>query len=243
MTMRHKLVDGGVHRAVAGGRVLKFADDALAPRRIRVVASNETVDRMQDVLEAAGAKLENFRRRPTVLAQHDATKPIARCSSIERKGSQIIATIDFPDPGVSALSDEYYNLVKADILGAVSVGFLPLEWEPIRNGGYRFTSWELLELSIVSTPANPDALVFERSIGRSAEQRAAIQRALARRERLAQPVCRAADDDNPYPGFVDTPAGRRRLIQELRERHGFRKRVDPRVVVADAAWRLQGAGL
>jgi hypothetical protein len=52
------------------------------------------------------------------------------------------------------------------MINAVSVGFISLAREPLREGGWRFTQWELLQLSIVSVPANPNALVIERSLGR-----------------------------------------------------------------------------
>jgi hypothetical protein len=47
----------------------------------------------------------------------------------------------------------------------VSVGFDPIEVEPNGKGGYNFNKWELLELSIVSVPANPGATVFARAFG------------------------------------------------------------------------------
>jgi hypothetical protein len=46
----------------------------------------------------------------------------------------------------------------------VSVGFRPIEWTPARGGGQTFTAWELLELSVVSIPCDPDALVIARSM-------------------------------------------------------------------------------
>ena len=54
-----------------------------------------------------------------------------------------------------------YGLYKGKFLNAVSVGFIPLRWE---NGGpdagYRrkYLEQELLEVSAVGIPANPDAL-------------------------------------------------------------------------------------
>jgi len=54
-----------------------------------------------------------------------------------------------------------YGLYRGNFLNAVSVGFIPLRWE---NGGadagYRrkFLEQELLEVSAVGIPANPNAL-------------------------------------------------------------------------------------
>ncbi|MDE2582756.1 MAG: HK97 family phage prohead protease [Rhodospirillales bacterium] len=148
--------------APAAGRKLLTT---LGARQITVIASDGGRDRMGDILMPGGCVLENFKRNPVVLAQHDAAQPIARCSQIEVSNGQVVATIDFPAEGVSARSDEYLRLVKAGVLGAVSVGFLPLKSEPMRGGGILYTSWELLELSIVSVPANPAALVTGKAMG------------------------------------------------------------------------------
>ena len=56
-----------------------------------------------------------------------------------------------------------YGLYKGGFLNAVSVGFIPVRWE---NGseekGYRrkYLEQELLEVSAVSIPANPNALTL-----------------------------------------------------------------------------------
>jgi phage head maturation protease len=63
-----------------------------------------------------------------------------------------------------------YGLYKGGFLNAVSVGFIPLRWEDGANGAAasqageaprrRFLEQELLEVSAVSIPANPDALAL-----------------------------------------------------------------------------------
>jgi HK97 family phage prohead protease len=136
----------------------------LSPRQVRVIASDGSIDRMGDILEPRGAELDAFRKNPIVLGQHDAAMPIARCSSIGVDGGAVVAVIDFPPLGINERSDEYLALIKAGVLSAVSVGFLPIEREAIRStGGWRYTAWELLELSCVSVPANENALVIERA--------------------------------------------------------------------------------
>jgi hypothetical protein len=42
---------------------------------------------------------------------------------------------------------------------------MPISYEPLRGCGLRFTKWDLVELSLVSVPANPNALVIERGWG------------------------------------------------------------------------------
>jgi hypothetical protein len=152
------------------------------------------------------------------------------------ESAALVATISFPDQGISERADEILRLLKAGILGAVSIGFLPLEWEPIKGGGLRFTRWELLELSVVSVPANPSALVTERSISLADEATAArLARARAMQRRLdgvARPAVYEADTGAPR-----TRDAARAIAKRLRERHGL-KRFDPALVASESRHRL-----
>jgi HK97 family phage prohead protease len=57
--------------------------------------------------------------------------------------------------------NEAIHSLKYKLLDAVSIGFNVLEdgIELLKSGGYRFTKWEMLELSLVGVPANPDAVI------------------------------------------------------------------------------------
>jgi HK97 family phage prohead protease len=151
-----------LRRAVTGS-VTKFLS-TVGERQIRVIASDATPDRMGDILEPAGCQLDKFRRNPIMLAQHDPNQPIGVWPSIEVKNGRLEALGEFAPEGVSELADEYCALAKSGVINAVSVGFISLAREPLREGGWRFTQWELIELSLVSVPANPNALVIERSL-------------------------------------------------------------------------------
>jgi hypothetical protein len=72
-----------LRRAVAG-HVTKFLA-TVGERQIRVIASDATPDRMGDILEPSGCQLDDFRRNPIMLAQHDANQPIGSWPSIESK--------------------------------------------------------------------------------------------------------------------------------------------------------------
>jgi HK97 family phage prohead protease len=184
-----------MRRTTVNGAVGKFLAGGVTDRQVRVVASDGTPDRMGDVLEPFGVKLDAYRKNPVVLGQHNADAPIGRCVSIGIEGAQIIALIEFPPMGTSELADEYCNLTKAGVISAVSVGFLPLASTPIRDGGWRYTSWELLELSLVSIPANPNALVIARSLDRADRLRRAAELRIPRR-----PVVCSAEAEPPWFG-------------------------------------------
>jgi HK97 family phage prohead protease len=141
-----------------------LADPTLGARQIKVCASDGTPDRDNDVLDPAGCDFGAYRSNPIVLMNHDPAMPIAT-ADVARKPLSIEATITFAPPGVSAKADEYCGLAKAGILSAVSVGFTAIEAQPRGNGrGVHFSKWELLELSLVSVPSNPRAVVPERAL-------------------------------------------------------------------------------
>jgi HK97 family phage prohead protease len=151
-----------LRRAVTGRVTQKFLS-TVGDRQFRVVASDGVEDRVGDVLDPYGCQLREFKRNPIMLAQHASDQPIGTWPSIEVRDGRLEALGEFAPEGVSELADEYCRLVKSGVLKAVSVGFLPIEYEPRRGGGYLFKKWDLLELSVVSVGANQNALVIARS--------------------------------------------------------------------------------
>lgn len=152
-------------------KAVETVDDE--PRTIRFVASDETVDRYGDVVMADEWKLAPFKSNPIFLWMHDYREPIGKVESIGVSGKQLIATARFASAGASAVVDKLWRLVKDNVLRAVSVGFTvngPDDWEYIRDErndevtGVRYLRPELLELSLVSVPANPNALALARAI-------------------------------------------------------------------------------
>ena len=126
-----------------------------------LMPSMETKDRDGDTLTAAGANLDNYRKNPVVLWAHDHKGlPVAKALSIEAvEGVGLRAQIQFPPRGVDEFADRVHSLWAAGFLNAASVGFIPRAGNPNKSGGGNtFTSWELLEFSIVPVPANADAL-------------------------------------------------------------------------------------
>ena len=128
--------------------IQKFAvgGPALPDRTIVAIASDETLDRAGNVMVASGCDATNYKRNAVVLRDHDPTKPIGTASVIV-KGNRLEATIKFAPAGVSQVADETFALAKAGVLTGVSIGFRPIESEPLRGGGVKFTKWELLEIS------------------------------------------------------------------------------------------------
>lgn len=150
------------------------SDDSDDKRQIKITINTKDVDRDGDIVEPEGGNLKDYRRNPIVLYNHDHKKPIARCTDIKVDIDAITATVEFPPEGTSANSDEVYGLMKSGVLNAASIGFQTTKYEYLyedsgnansRITGLHIKEWELREFSIVSVPANPHALVVERSDG------------------------------------------------------------------------------
>lgn len=150
-------------------KALGAATEALADaRQVLVTCSTAAIDRVGDIVEQAGIDVSNFARLKTVLWNHDQNRPIAKAVTVSIVGDHLEALVEFPPEGVSKLADETYGLIKAGVINAVSIGFLPTEGKALDGKdpkkGMRITKCELLELSFVSVPANPNAEIMERAM-------------------------------------------------------------------------------
>lgn len=134
------------------------------------VLSDDTSDRYGDVIEAKGWNLKNFNNNPIALFNHNPDFPIGTWKNVRVVGKQLVGTLKLAPKGVSQRIDEIIGLVEAGVLRAVSVGFLPEEYEQLGKGhGVRYTKQQLAETSLVSIPANPNALAVAKSMGVSPE--------------------------------------------------------------------------
>jgi HK97 family phage prohead protease len=164
-------------RATASPSLIVKAEAADGERRIRFIASDESVDRYGDIIRASGWQLENFRRNPVLLYGHQSSAlPIGTVEPIAVEGTELVAHAKLAKPGTSAFIDTVWELIQQDVLRASSVGFLPLAApNPIYDTdkhltGFEFIAQELLELSVVSVPANPNALALAKQRSLSADE-------------------------------------------------------------------------
>lgn len=136
-------------------------------RQVKVICSTDDRDRMGDIIVQDGIDLAAYKKNPIVLWGHDSDRPVARAPDIVVNAGKLRATVTFPDEGVDADADWVYGKIQAGIVNAVSIGFIPREYESLdpKNpwNGYRFTKSELVEFSFVSVPANASCLIVDRS--------------------------------------------------------------------------------
>ena len=134
------------------------------------VMSDGSIDRMGDVIEPKGWMLDHFKSHPIALFNHDTDQVIGKWADVRIEGGQLRGELELAEAGTSPLVDTVRALVRQNILRAVSVGFRPVEKSPLNEdadkyyGPFRFTKSELLECSLVSVPANPNALSTVKSL-------------------------------------------------------------------------------
>jgi HK97 family phage prohead protease len=149
--------------------ITKTHADASAGDPLSFVLSDATPDRYGDVIVVDGWQLGNFKKNPVALFSHDPKFIVGRWKNLRVESNGLRGDLELAREGTSDRIDEIRRLVEAGILKAVSVGFKPLEHEPIDKedpwGGVRYTKSELVETSLVAVPANPNALAVAKSFG------------------------------------------------------------------------------
>lgn len=160
------------------------------------VASDESVDGHGDIVRASGWDLRRYKKNPIVLFGHDGKLPVGYSPKTMVEGTQLVSDIKLADFGTSEFIDTLRKLIDQKIVRAVSVGFaVTQEPQILRDkqdqfSGFEFIGQELLEISIVSIPSNPNALSLAKSWGTSDRtmhrlfSQDAIVQAAARERRL-----------------------------------------------------------
>jgi HK97 family phage prohead protease len=154
-------------------RVIKQAEIGAVDsnRMAEFVASSNRQDRYGDIIEQEWV-LADFLKNPVFLWSHNSWgMPIGWVREFEPTvdRSQTVARVEFAPEGHDEFVDKLVRAVNMKLIRAVSVGFVPVEMEDRfdekgRWDGYRFLRNELIELSLCTVPANPDALGLARSI-------------------------------------------------------------------------------
>lgn len=145
--------DGGPSGEAKDGAVLDF------------VASSGALDRYQEIIEPSGWRLDNYRRNPVFQNAHqygDVIFTLGKAVVTEVRGGALYQRVAFAVEA-NPVARIAYNLYRGGFLNAVSVGFVPVRWE---NGSAesdfrrKYLEQELLEVSAVAVPANPEALAL-----------------------------------------------------------------------------------
>lgn len=134
-----------------------------------IISDNE--DREYDVIEPQGCleHLEDYRRNPIVLLEHNALQPIG----LSTDGAGVFHFRVLPDKVIAKcffhclplngenLSEEVFNLVVKGIFRGASPGFLPIRAKKrgySKDSGYQYSSYRITEWSVTAQPVQQAAL-------------------------------------------------------------------------------------
>lgn len=127
------------------------------PRSYRVMLSTGSSDRELDRIDPKGWSIPAA--VPLLYAHDSRALPIGRVVRIATTGTGLRGVMEFPPRGLHPFADTVCDLVESGFLNSVSVGFRPLSYRANADGGVDYFTQELLELSVVPVPAQPDALI------------------------------------------------------------------------------------
>lgn len=117
----------------------------------KFIASTPAVDRQGESVDQAGWELDNYMKNPVLLWAHDYTQPpIGVVDKAYMENGNLVIEGRFAP---TDFGQQIRKLYELQMVNTVSVGFIPKEM----NGNI-ITKAELLEVSIVPVPANPQAL-------------------------------------------------------------------------------------
>jgi HK97 family phage major capsid protein/HK97 family phage prohead protease len=132
-------------------------------REFSGMATTPSPDRVGDIVEPKGVQ---FRNPLSLLLYHDSRLPVGEVKFGKATDAGIPFTASIPDVTEhGTLRDrvnEAWQSVKYGLIKGVSIGFRALDdgIEVLKTGGYRFTKTEVMELSLVSIPANSEATIL-----------------------------------------------------------------------------------
>lgn len=149
------------NRAVVDLNIKSVDDDE---RRIEGWATKPDQDRMGDIVMPKGVV---YNLPLPFLLDHDYSKSVGHVDKVEvsEKGIRFWAHIKKIDDDAEAkkLTDYAWSLIRNGLRSAVSIGFRSLDAEQIPGSwGMTFKKWEWLELSAVTVPALPGAVITAR---------------------------------------------------------------------------------
>lgn len=210
-------------------------------RTIEHVASDETPDRAGDIIRVKGWSFDSFQRNPQLLAEHNSFGlPLGVVVEVRktRMGGEpkLLTTSRLHDD--DKLDEQHRiraRLMLDGDLPAVSVGFIPgktlrpqsdEDRKTLGLGQYGvvYESADLLELSAVTIPANPNALMRSLdALVKSGECSESLAREVAREwqpaTRTVVPVAKVFDDlsDPDADADADEPSQLDSIAADLAE--------------------------
>lgn len=130
---------------------------------VEFVVSTNAEDAHGERMNVDGINTKDFMKNPIVLWAHDAfSLPIAKATKIWKEDNKLMARAQF------YMQDDFprkvYNYIKDGFLNTVSIGGMVDEWG---KDGMTIAKMTMKEFSVVPIPANPEAMVANKSLDMS----------------------------------------------------------------------------
>lgn len=160
------------------GQIRELTKDVEETRTVTFIASTSSVDRHGTVVNQKNWNIEKFNANPIVGYQHNvyggeepnpddqlgtARAYFETVKRGEKDDLQLMVDITFEPADINEKADKIFRKIKHGSLRAVSVGFIPTpdkkgSMGESRDGAFHYFGQELLEISVVNIPSNPEAL-------------------------------------------------------------------------------------
>ena len=174
----------------------------------RIVINTGSVDRDRDRVKPSGANIANYMKNPVVQWGHNYFDPwatVGKTTELTIFPDRIEAEFELRPAANDADPQNVVRLLwDGGWIKTASIGFNPLEFEKNEMEGHDFTSWDLLEWSLVPIPANQDALrLASKALDATAEPPAPVVEPEAPPEPEPEPVAAIEPteptNDSPAP--------------------------------------------
>lgn len=129
---------------------------------VKGIASTPQTDRYRDTVDPMGAR---YKVPMPLLWQHQHEAPVGRMTLAKPQKSGIPFEAEIPIvKEAGRLQDRINEAIQSlryELVNAVSIGFIMDEdgYELLDNGGLAIKAWEWVELSLVTIPANSQAVI------------------------------------------------------------------------------------
>lgn len=131
----------------------------LTEGEVEFVVSTNAWDSHGERIDVDGINLKDYKKNPVVLWGHDGFNlPIANATKVWKEAGKLMARAKFYLD--DAFSAKIYDYIVKGRLNAVSIGGMIEEWG---SDGMTIAKMNMKEFSVVSVPANPEALVASKS--------------------------------------------------------------------------------
>lgn len=149
---------------------IQISEPVNPERIIRFRASDDSLDRHNEVILPEGWDLANFVKNPVMMLFHDYNSlPVGKITAAGVVDNALYLDGEFDPPEIDELAEMVFQKIQHGTINAGSVGFIPKEvvvpgvktrdlFERYPKAERIYSKCELLEWTVCPVPANPNAL-------------------------------------------------------------------------------------